>query len=175
MSVHVIAGAANKLAALRAMLEAQHTVTSELLSGTSNRCSTSDAIVATADLRVVENIAALKETFGKLGHVPKRIFLIDQRERLFTVQAYALGATRVLVNPIKQANLLPQLADRNPSETHPNDALQGAREAAAAGRDRHRRDVLRGVERQADRRPGREGRSRRHSRQHCRGRVIELA
>jgi len=133
MSVHVIADTANKLATLRAMLEAQHTVTSELLSGTSNRCSTSDAIVATADLRVVENIAALKETFGKLGHVPKRIFLIDQRERLFTVQAYALGATRVLINPIKQANLLAQLADRNPSETHPNDALQGAREAAAAG------------------------------------------
>src|ERR1700676_306664 len=133
MSVHVIADTANKLATLRAMLEAQHTVTSELLSGTSNRCSTSDAIVATADLRVVENIAALKETFGKLGHVPKRIFLIDQRERLFTVQAYALGATRVLVNPIKQANLLAQLADRNPSETHPNDALQGPRQAAAAG------------------------------------------
>jgi AmiR/NasT family two-component response regulator len=133
MSVHVIADTANKLATLRAMLEAQHTVTSELLSGTSNRCSTSDAIVATADLRVVENIAALKETFGKLGHVPKRIFLIDQRERLFTVQAYALGATCVLINPIKQANLLAQLADRNPSETHPNDALQGAREAAAAG------------------------------------------
>ena len=82
MSVHVIADTARKLSTLRAMLEAQHTVTSELLSGTSNRCSTSDAIVATADLRVVENIAALKETFGKLGHVPKRIFLY-QSERTF--------------------------------------------------------------------------------------------
>ncbi len=90
-------------------------------------------VAVTADLRVVENIAALKETFGKLGHVRKRIFLIDQRERLFTVQAYALGATRVLINPIKQANLLAQLADRDPGETRPNDALQGAREAAAAG------------------------------------------
>src|SRR5260370_41398215 len=133
MSVHVIADTANKLATLRAMLEAKHTVTSELLSGTSNRCSTSDAIVVNGDLRVVENIPALNETFGKLGHVPKRIFLIDQRERLFTVQAYALGATRVLINPIKQANLLAQLADRDPGETRPNDALQGAREAAAAG------------------------------------------
>src|ERR1700736_1431936 len=133
MSVHVIADTANKLATLRAMLEGQHTVTSELLCGTSNRCSTSDAIVITADLRVVENISALKEMFGKLGHVPKRIFLIDQKERLFTVQAYALGATRVIINPVRRANLLAQLADRNPSETHPNDALQGAREAAAAG------------------------------------------
>jgi putative nucleotidyltransferase with HDIG domain len=133
MSVHVIADTASKLPALRAMLEGQHTVTSELLSGTRNRCRTSDAIVVTADLRVVENIAALKETFGKLGHVRKRIFVIDQKERLFTVQAYALGATRVLINPIKQADLLAQLADRNRCETRPNDALQGARETAAAG------------------------------------------
>lgn len=133
MSVHVIADTATKLSTLRTMLEGQHTVTSELLSGTGNRCGTCDAIVATADLRIVENIAALKEAFGKLGHVRKRIFLIDQKERLFTVQAYALGATRVLISPVKQASLLAQLADRNPSETRPNDALQGAREAAAAG------------------------------------------
>jgi putative nucleotidyltransferase with HDIG domain len=133
MLVHVIADTASKLSTLRAMLEGQHTVTSELLCGATNRCNASDAIVATADLRAVENIAALKETFGKLGHVPKRIFLIDQRERLFTVQAYALGATCVLIDPIKQANLLAQLADRNPSDTRPNGALQGACEAAAAG------------------------------------------
>ena len=133
MPVHVIADTASKLSTLRAMLQGQHAVTSELLDGTSNRCSVSDAVVVTADLRVIENIAALKQVFEKLGHVRKRIFLIDQNERLFTVQAYALGATRVLINPIKQANLLAQLADRNPSGTHPNDALQGAREAAAAG------------------------------------------
>jgi putative nucleotidyltransferase with HDIG domain len=133
MSVHVIADTANKLSTLRAMLEGQHAVTSELLSGTSNRCSASDAVVVTADLRVVENIAALKETFGKLGHVRKRIFLIDQNERLFTVQAYALGATRVLINPVKQANLLAQLADTNSREIRSNEALHGAHEAANAG------------------------------------------
>src|SRR3984893_18780617 len=133
MSVHVIADTANKLATLRAMLEAQHTVPSELFSGAINRCSTSDSIVATADLRVVENIAALKETFGKLGHVPKRIFLIDQKERLFTVQAYALGATRVLISPVKRASLLAQLADSIPRENSSNDALHGAGEAASAG------------------------------------------
>jgi putative nucleotidyltransferase with HDIG domain len=133
MSVHVIADTTNKLSALRAMLEERHAVTSELLSGTSDHCIGSDAVVVTADLRVVENIAALKETFGKLGHVRKRIFLIDQKERLFTVQAYALGATRVLINPVKPANLLAQLADRNPGEARSNDASQGTGEAAATG------------------------------------------
>jgi putative nucleotidyltransferase with HDIG domain len=133
MSVHVIADTAVKLSTLRAMLQGQYAITSELLSGAGDRCSVSDAVVVTADLRVVENIAALKQAFGKLGHVRKRIFLIDQNERLFTVQAYALGATRVLINPVKQANLLAQLADRKTSEVRPNDALQGAREAATAG------------------------------------------
>jgi putative nucleotidyltransferase with HDIG domain len=133
MIVHVVADTVTKLSTLRAMLGRQHAVTSELLSGASNRCSGSDAVVVTADLGVVENIAALKEVFGKLSHVRKRIFLIDQKARLFTVQAYALGATRVLINPVNQANLLAQLADSTPCETGSVDALHGASEAATEG------------------------------------------
>jgi putative nucleotidyltransferase with HDIG domain len=133
MPVHVIADTDEKLSTLRAMLDGHHATTSELLGGASNRCSGSDAVVVTADLRAVEKIAALKEAFGSLGHIPKRIFLIEQKERLFTVQAYALGATRVLISPVRPANLLAQLADRDPRETSPNDAMDGAREAAQAG------------------------------------------
>jgi putative nucleotidyltransferase with HDIG domain len=133
MTVHVVADTVTKLSTLRAMLARQHAVTSELLGGASNGCSESDAVVVTADLRVVENIAALKEVFGKLSHVGKRIFLIDQKARLFTVQAYALGATRVLINPVNQADLLAQLADSTACETGSIDALHGANEAATAG------------------------------------------
>jgi putative nucleotidyltransferase with HDIG domain len=133
MTVHVVADTVTKLSTLRAMLARQHAVTSELLGGASNGCNESDAVVVTADLRVVENIAALKEVFGKLSHVRKRIFLIDQKARLFTVQAYALGATRVLINPVNQADLLAQLADSTACETGSIDALHGANEAATAG------------------------------------------
>src|ERR1700694_1392694 len=133
MSVHVIADTADKLWTLRAMLEGQHAATSELLGGTSNHCSESDAVVVTADLRVVENIAALKETFGKLTHVRKCIFLIDQKARLFTVQAHALGATRVLINPVSQADLLASLADDSQSGSCSNETLRGSRKAATSG------------------------------------------
>jgi putative nucleotidyltransferase with HDIG domain len=133
MSVHVVADTAIKLSFLRATLEKQHAVTSELLSGASIRCGGSDAVVVTADLRVVENIAALKQIFGKLSHVRKRIFLIDQKARLFTAQAYALGATRVLVNSVNQASLLAELADSSISETASIETLYGAREAATVG------------------------------------------
>jgi putative nucleotidyltransferase with HDIG domain len=133
MSVHVVADTAGKLSSLRAMLEKQHAVTSELLDGANIRPGAFDAVVVTADLRVVENIATLKEVFGKLNHVRKRIFLIDQKARLFIVQAYALGATRVLLNPVDRANLLAELTEGNAPETASIEASHGAQEAAAAG------------------------------------------
>ena len=115
------------------MLEQHCAVTSELLSDVNTRRCEPDAVVITADLRAVDNIAALREMFEKLSRVRTRIFITDHKARLFTVQAHALGATRVLVNPVKQANLLAALADSNPSRTISIEALPGAREAAASG------------------------------------------
>jgi putative nucleotidyltransferase with HDIG domain len=130
MSVHVIADTAEKLSRLRAVLEGHHAVTSELLGGAGHRCDVSDAAVVTADLRALENIAALKTALGKLTQIRKRIFLIDQKARLFTVQAYALGATHVLVQPVGQAELLEILANSDHSETSTNTASEESRRAA---------------------------------------------
>jgi HD-GYP domain-containing protein (c-di-GMP phosphodiesterase class II) len=134
MSVHVVADTISKLSALRSMLQGQHVVTSGLLSGGAIQSGGCDAVVVTADLRPLENIAALKEVFGRLGQVRKRIFLIDQRARLPVAQAYALGATRVLVSPVSQASLLGALADGNHSGTASIQPLQGP-EIAKAGAD----------------------------------------
>ena len=133
MTVHIVADSDVKLSALRAMLQNHHVVTSELLGGAGRPCIKSDVVVVTADLRVVENIAALKEMFGKFTDIPKRIFLIDQKARLFTVQAHALGATQVLVNPVDPVDLLAQLANSHRGENDPDDALHGAGATAAAG------------------------------------------
>ena len=133
MSVHLIADTASKLSALRSMLEQQHEVTSELLSGGASPRGKYNAVVVAADLRIVENIAALKELFGKLGHVRKRIFVVDQKSRLFVVQAYALGATRVFVDPVNQASLLGQLADSHHCETTSIQTSHGAQEVAKDG------------------------------------------
>src|SRR6202049_1475215 len=124
MSVHVVADTIGKLSALRSMLEGQHAVTSELLNGGAIQPGGYDAVVVTADLRPLENIAALREVFGKLGQVRKRIVLIDQRARLLVAQAYALGATRVLVSPVSQASLLGALADSSHSEAASMQPLQ---------------------------------------------------
>src|ERR1700721_3722385 len=109
MTVHIVADSDVKLSALRAMLQNHHVVTSELVGGAGRPCSKSDAVVVTADLRVVENIAALKEMFGKFTDIPKRIFLIDQKARLFTVQPLPLGATQAVLTPADKVALLPTL------------------------------------------------------------------
>ena len=133
MSVHLVADNLVKLTALRSMLEPQYAVTSELLSGAARVPRACKAVVVTADLRVVENIAALKEIFENSDHVRKRIFLIDQKARLFAVQAHALGATRVLSNPVDQGRLLAALTERGGSEPILTDTSHGTHEAATVG------------------------------------------
>ena len=96
-SVHVIADTRAKLSAASSLLNARFPVTSELIGAACVRGNI-DAVVVAADLRIVENITALKALTDKLKHIPKRIFLIDQRTRLAVMQAYALGATDALVN-----------------------------------------------------------------------------
>jgi putative nucleotidyltransferase with HDIG domain len=133
MLIHVVADTRNKLSAACAMLERKCTVTSELLGAANIRGKNIDAIIVAADLRVVENISAVKAVSGKLTSAPKRVFLIDQRTRLAIVQAYALGATHVLSNPVNQPQLLATLANRTTSNSAPGETSSRGGEAASAG------------------------------------------
>lgn len=133
MFVHVIADSREKLSALCSMLEHKCQVTSELLSGASVRGRNIDAIVVAADLSYIDNISALKAVSAKVTRVPKRIFLIDRKGRLSVVQAYALGATHVLANPVNQVQLLAKLADGDASAVPPGETMSSGQEAASAG------------------------------------------
>jgi putative nucleotidyltransferase with HDIG domain len=133
MSVHVIADTRDRLSALSTMLDQQHAVTSALLGGASLRHSDIDAVVVSADLGKVENISALKAVSGELKRVARRIFLIDRKGRLSVVQAYALGATHVLGNPVSQMQLLSKLADGDAVATPSGEIVSVGQEAASAG------------------------------------------
>jgi HD-GYP domain-containing protein (c-di-GMP phosphodiesterase class II) len=111
MFVHVVADTSARLAGVRAALERKHEVTSELLGRAGSWRSECQALVVKVDLRVVENIAALKKTLGSLGHMRRRIFLLDRTVHLCIAQAYALGATHVLIGPAYRTKLLAALAD----------------------------------------------------------------
>jgi putative nucleotidyltransferase with HDIG domain len=131
-SVHVIADTRAKLSAASSLLNARFPVTSELIGAACVRGNI-DAVVVAADLRIVENITALKALADKLKRIPKRIFLIDQRTRLAVMQAYALGATDALVNPVNQKQLLARLGDTEVPSIVPDEPESPALEAASAG------------------------------------------
>jgi putative nucleotidyltransferase with HDIG domain len=133
MCIHVIGDSVARLSAVRTILEQQYTVTSELLGGAAIRGNDIDAVVVSADLRVVDNISALKTVSDKLRRIRKRVFLVEQKARLSVVQAYALGATHVLAHPVNKAQLLAKLADGNSSEKTPGEILANGMEAAMAG------------------------------------------
>lgn len=133
MYVHVIGDAINKLNVLRSMLEHRYVVTSELLAGASIKRNDSEAVVVAIDVGRSENISAIKTISAKLVRVAKRIFLVDGMDRLSIVQAYALGATHVLTNPVSQSQLLAKLANLEVPFAAPQETTPDSREAAAIG------------------------------------------
>ncbi len=133
MTVHVIADNSSKASALRSMLEQRHVVTSEMLAGADIKRGGIKAVVVAADVACVDNISALKAISARLSRIPKRIFLIDGSSRLSIVQAYALGATYVLSNPVAPAQLLARLAPVEAARAHADEASGRSVEAASAG------------------------------------------
>jgi hypothetical protein len=96
MFIHIIADSPAKVADLRSKLVSRYTVSSALLNSGKAALDTLDAVIVAIDLRIPENISALREQLGKPRTERKRIFIIEQRARILNVQAYALGATSVL-------------------------------------------------------------------------------
>jgi putative nucleotidyltransferase with HDIG domain len=133
MPVHVVADSSAKLAGVRAVLERKHAVTSELLGGIRAQRSNVSALVVKADLRTVESICTLKELFSSLSKVRKRIFLVDDTAHLSVSQAYALGATSVLVGAAGQAKLLQELASMVSPEAAPDADPLDSKATASAG------------------------------------------
>jgi putative nucleotidyltransferase with HDIG domain len=133
MCIHVIGDSPAKLSAVNAILHQQYDVSSELLGNHELHAADTDAVIVTADLTVVDNILALKNLSTKLKLIRKRIFLVEERSRLGTVQAYALGATHVLTTPVSKAQLLAKLVDHNSTPWTSGKTLANGREAALAG------------------------------------------
>jgi len=133
MLVHIVADHQNKISDLRPLLSSQHVITSALLYGNGRLPKDCDAIVAAADLRNAENIAALKTVSTAFKSARRKIFVVDQKARLDAAQAYALGATHVLFNPVYQESLLAALGGSGKPQQPAGDADQVAREAASEG------------------------------------------
>lgn len=133
MLVHIVADHPNKISDLRPLFGSQHVITSALLYGMGRLPQDCDAIIAAADLRNAENIAVLKTVSTAFKCARRKIFVVDQKARLDAAQAYALGATDVLFNPVNQQTLLAALGGPGKPPEPAGDADRVAREAALEG------------------------------------------
>src|SRR6266581_6925691 len=134
MLVHIVADDQNKISELRSLLGSQDRITSALLNDESGVPKECDAMIFAVDLRNADNIAALKEVSATFNNTPRKIFVIDQKVRLFAAQAYALGATHVLFKPLHQQSVLAALNGSGKSKVLSEDGNQGgARGAASEG------------------------------------------
>ena len=131
-AVHLIADSSDKLDTLRRILEKKFAVSAALLRNAPQNSDIGNVVVA-ADLAVVENISALKQNFARAKSSRKRIFVMDQRARLFVLQAYALGATDVMFNPVQASQLLGKLDDLPPPSGNSAPSPPEPEQAAAGG------------------------------------------
>jgi len=131
--VHVLADSSDKLLGVCSILERKFSVAGERLDAEAKLPHIPLAVVVRADLRAVENIAALKKRAPRFAKAAKRIFIVEQNSHVCISQAYALGATLVLPGTIDQTKLLAALID--PAEADSTNSCKAAQpdNAAEAG------------------------------------------
>jgi putative nucleotidyltransferase with HDIG domain len=123
--VHVLADTSDKLSSICATLEQQFAVAGERLDAEAKLTQVPFAIVVRAELRDVDNIAAIKKRSARLAKAVKRIFLVEHSSHVCISQAYALGATLVLPGPLNKVKLLAALADpADPASDSPGSSPQ---------------------------------------------------
>jgi putative nucleotidyltransferase with HDIG domain len=121
--VHVLADTSDKLSAVCSMLERQFAIAGERLDAPARLTQVPQALVIRADLRAIENIAAIKRRSARLAQAERRIFLVEDSSHVGISQAYALGATLVLPGTINRLKLLAALAGPDvPASLAPGDA-----------------------------------------------------
>ena len=112
-------------------------ITSSLLHKENNVPQPCDAAIVSVDLKNADSITALKEISARFKAAKRKIYILDQKARLHVAQAYALGATHVLFNPVTAQSLLAVLIDaRQPTEFTADaspETSNGARGVASAG------------------------------------------
>ncbi|MBR0844359.1 HD domain-containing protein [Bradyrhizobium liaoningense] len=109
--VHVLADSSERLSAVCSILEERFTVAGERLDTEAKLSQVPFAIVVRAELRDVDNIAAIKKRATRLAKAKKRIFLVEHSSHVGISQAYALGATLVLPGMVNRTRLLAALSD----------------------------------------------------------------
>ena len=109
MLVHFVTDEPGKIPAIRAMLEPQHDVQSQLLGTTNAKVSSSGVLMVDADLRKAVPVEQIKHVLQDLQCVSERLFVVQSHLHQMVAQAFALGATAVVSRPREIISKLEQI------------------------------------------------------------------
>jgi len=99
MFVHFVTDDPTKIPAIRAMLEPQHRVETQLLGEGDTKMDESGVLMVDADLRQMDRVEQLRGVLQELSSVSEKLFVVHNHVRSMISQAYALGATAVVSRP----------------------------------------------------------------------------
>jgi putative nucleotidyltransferase with HDIG domain len=99
MLVHFVTDEPTKIPAIRAMLEPQHCVRSQLLGADNTKISSDGVLMVDADLRKAAPVEQLKVVLKDLHCVSEKLFVVQSHLHHMVAQAFALGATAVVSRP----------------------------------------------------------------------------
>ncbi len=109
MFVQFVTDDPTKIPAIRAILEPQHRVETQLLGEGDPRTNSDAVLMVDADLRRVDRVEQLRRIFQELPGVSEKLFVVQNHVRSMISQAYALGATAVVSRPREIVGKLAQI------------------------------------------------------------------
>jgi putative nucleotidyltransferase with HDIG domain len=109
MLVHFITDEPAKIPAIRAMLEPQYHVESQLLGPDTAKISSSGVLMVDADLRKAVPVERIKRVLQDLHCVSEKLFVVQSHLHHMVAQAFALGATGVVSRPKEIISKLEQI------------------------------------------------------------------
>ena len=95
MFVQFVTDDPTKIPAIRAILEPQHRVETQLLGEDDTKTNSNGVLMVDADLRRVDRVEQLRRVLQESSGVSEKLFVVQNHVRSMISQAYALGATAV--------------------------------------------------------------------------------
>src|ERR1700704_4154657 len=99
MFVQFVTDDPTKIPAIRAILEPQHRVETQLLGEDDTKTNSNGVLMVDADLRRVDRVEQLRRVLQESSGVSEKLFVVQNHVRSMISQAYALGATAVVSRP----------------------------------------------------------------------------
>jgi putative nucleotidyltransferase with HDIG domain len=109
MLVHFVTDEPTKIPAIRAMLEPQYDVQSQLLGTDNAKISSIGVLMIDADLRKPVPVEQIKRVLQDLRCASEKLFVVQNHLHHMVAQAYALGATAVVSRPKEIISKLEQI------------------------------------------------------------------